>query len=133
MMLKNKLILPAVALLAGVVNGFIGTGGGIILYFTLKLLRKPDQPDQSNPDAADGKMKDILATVVACVIPVSAVSAVVYMLRGNIIYSALAVYVPAAFIGGLVGALLLEKLKFRIVKKIFAALIIYAGVRMLLP
>ena len=122
-MSKNKLILSSASAAAGIVNGFIGTGGGIILYFTLKLLNKNKTAEE---------MKDIMAMIVASVIPMSIVSAVVYMLKGTLIYSKLAVYLPAALIGGIIGAFLLEKLKFKFIKKIFAVLIIYAGVRMIL-
>ena len=122
-MIKQKWILLTASVIAGAVNGFIGTGGGIILYFALKLSSKEKSHDE---------MKDILATIIAAIIPVSIVSAIVYMIRGEIIYNALAVYLPAALIGGIAGALLLQRLHFKIIKKIFAALIIYAGVRMVL-
>ena len=126
---KNKLILSSAAAVAGLVNGFIGTGGGIILYFTLKFLNKRQGGGEENND---GQMKDIMAMIIASIIPMSIVSAVVYMLKGALVFDKLAIYLPGALIGGLAGALLLEKLKFKIVKKIFAALIIYAGVRMIL-
>ena len=122
-MIKHKWILSAASVTAGVVNGFIGTGGGIILYFALKL---------SNKDSSHDEMKDILATIIAAIIPVSMVSAVVYMIRGEIIYRVLPIYLPAALVGGIVGALLLQRLHFKIIKKIFAVLIIYAGIRMVL-
>ena len=128
-MIKNKLILSSAAVTAGFVNGFIGTGGGIILYFTLKLLNKKPSPNENNQEEA---MKNIMAMIVASVIPMSIVSAVMYMIKGNMIYKELAVYLPGALIGGIIGAFLLDKLKFKIIKKIFAALIIYAGVRMIL-
>jgi len=76
-------------------------------------------------------MKDILATTVSAVIPMSVISSAVYMLKGRIIYKELLTYLPAALIGGIIGALLLDKLKFKIVKKIFAAMLIYAGIRMI--
>ena len=120
---KNKLILSSASVIAGTVNGFIGTGGGIILYFTLKFLNKDKNAEE---------MKNILAMVVASVIPMSVISAVVYIIKGRIIYSELAVYLPAALMGGIAGAFLLDKLKFKVIKKLFAALIIYAGVRMII-
>lgn len=125
-LMKNKLILSSASVIAGIINGFIGTGGGIILYFTLKFLNK-NAEDKIKED----RMKDIMAMIVASVIPMSIVSAVIYMLKGKIIYNELAVYFPAALIGGIIGAVLLDKLKFKIVKKIFAAMIIYAGIRMI--
>jgi uncharacterized membrane protein YfcA len=54
------------------------------------------------------------------------------MIKGALVYNKLAVYLPAALIGGLIGAFLLDKLKFKFIKKIFAVLIIYAGVRIIL-
>ena len=122
---KHKLILPSVA--AGLVNGFIGTGGGIILYFTLKFLNSAPVGEEQ-----EEQMKDTMAMIVACIIPMSVISAVIYMLKGALACGQLAVYLPAALIGGLAGAFLLDKLKFKFVRKLFAALIIYAGARMIL-
>jgi len=121
--LKNKLILSSASVAAGFANGLIGTGGGIILYFTLKLLNK----DKNEED-----MKDIMAMIVACIIPMSIISAIIYMIKGTLVYNKLPVYLPAALIGGIAGAFLLDKLKFKFIQKIFAALLIYAGVRMIL-
>ena len=128
-MIKNKLILSSASVIAGIMNGFIGTGGGIILYFTLKFLNKADAPQENMQEE---EMKNIMAMIVACIIPVSIVSAIIYIIKGNIIYKELAVYLPGALIGGVTGAFLLDKLKFKFIKKIFAVLIIYAGVRMIL-
>ena len=77
-------------------------------------------------------MKDIMATTISAVIPMSMISAVVYMIKGKIIYKELLTYLPAALIGGIIGAVLLDRLKFKIVKKIFAGMIIYAGIRMII-
>ena len=107
---------------AGILNGFAGTGGGIILYFILKYLNK---------DNKDIDIKDIMATVICAVIPMSIISSVVYMTKGNMIYKELLTYLPAALIGGIIGAFVLDKLKFKIVKKLFAVMIIYAGIKMI--
>ena len=120
---KNNIILSVSSVTSGVMNGFVGTGGGIILYFVLKFLNRHEKTTD---------MKDIMATVISVVIPMSVVSSVIYMVKGNIIYKELPVYLPAALIGGIIGAFLLDKLKFKIVKKLFAAMIIYAGIRMML-
>ncbi|MCL1859021.1 MAG: sulfite exporter TauE/SafE family protein [Oscillospiraceae bacterium] len=114
---------------SGILNGFAGTGGGIILYFVLKYLNKPE--NNKNPDNSNN-MKDIMATTISAVIPMSIVSSVIYMTKGKIIYKELLTYLPAALIGGIIGAILLDKLKFKIVKKLFAAMIIYAGIKMIL-
>ena len=77
-------------------------------------------------------MKDIMASVVSAVIPMSAVSSVVYMIKDKVIYRELLAYLPAALIGGVAGAFLLDKLKFKTVRKIFAGMILYAGIKMIL-
>ena len=119
---KNNIILSVSSITAGILNGFAGTGGGIILYFVLKFLNKKEK----NTD-----MKDIMATTVSVVIFMSLASSVIYMAKGKIIYKELLTYLPAALIGGITGAFLLDKLKFKIVKKLFAIMIIYAGIRMI--
>ena len=127
--MKDKLILSSASVAAGFLNGLIGTGGGIILYFTLRFLNNRAGGGIAQNDE---QMKDIMVMIVACVIAMSTVSALVYMLKGTLVYNKLPVYLPAALIGGVAGAFLLEKLKFKFIRKIFAALIIYAGVRMIL-
>ena len=126
---KNNIILSISSITSGILNGFAGTGGGIILYFVLKFLNKPE--NNKNPD--NNNMKDIMATTISVVIPMSIVSSVIYMTKGKIIYKELLTYLPAALIGGIIGAFVLDKLKFKIVKKLFAVMIIYAGIRMILP
>jgi len=120
---KNNIILSVSSVTSGILNGFAGTGGGIILYFTLKFLNKLND---KNTD-----MKDIMATTVSVVIPMSIISSVIYMTKGKIIFQELLIYLPAALIGGITGAFLLDKIKFKIVKKLFAVMIIYAGIRMM--
>ena len=120
---KNNIILSVSSVTSGILNGFAGTGGGIILYFALKFLNKQERNKNIG-------VKDIMATVISTVIPMSAISSVIYMTKGKINYKELFTYLPAALIGGMIGAFLLDKLKFKIVKKLFAVMIIYVGIRM---
>ena len=117
------MILSVASAVSGVLNGFVGTGGGIILYFVLKFLNKRENNKTD--------LKDIMAMIISAVIAMSVISSVVYMTKGNIIYKELPVYLPAALIGGIIGAFVLDKLKLKIVKKLFAAMIIYAGIKMI--
>jgi uncharacterized membrane protein YfcA len=104
---------------AGVVNGFIGTGGGIILTFIfIKIMGKD-------------RTKDAFATVITAILPISFVSAVNYHMNGNLRLDETLVYIIPAVIGGFAGAFLLEKIKVDWLKIIFSALVVYAGVRML--
>jgi hypothetical protein len=120
---KKYMILSVSAAVSGVLNGFVGTGAGIILYFVLKSLNKSEDNKT--------EIKDIMAMIICAVIPMSIVSSIVYMTKGDMIYKELATYLPAALIGGMIGAFALDKLKFKIVRKLFAAMIIYAGIRMI--
>lgn len=122
-------IISVASIIAGIINGLIGTGGGIVLYFALRLLAKLNKKNDGQPP---DMIKDIMANTIAVVVIMSAVSATIYMFRGEIRYGELAAYIPAAVIGGLTGAVLLNKLKSKIVRKIFAVMIIYAGIQMLL-
>lgn len=103
---------------AGVVNGFIGTGGGIILIFVLsKLMGKSNT-------------KDTFATVIAAILPMSAVSAISYYNQGNVPLGKTAVYIVPAVIGGVIGAIWLDKIKVNWLKLIFCGLVVYAGIKM---
>ncbi len=118
-MLK-KLFLPLGGLIAGLINGLLGTGGGIAIIYTLNYLYPESDP------------KDNFATSIAAILPMSAVSAGSYLLRGSFDIGEAMIYVLPAVIGGLAGALLLCRIKVKLLKKIFACIVIYAGVSMVM-
>ncbi len=106
-------------LLAGIVNGLLGTGGGIILIFLLGKIMK------------NIERKDIFATTLTVTLVLSVVSIFVYMKKGGFYISQDSLkYVISAGIGGFIGAFLLEKLKVGFVKKLFGVLVIVAGLNM---
>lgn len=80
----------------------------------------------------DHRRQDILATALSVMLPVSAVSAVLYWLGGTRADPVFLVslVVPAA-VGGLMGAALLGRLPSDLLKKLFAALVVVSGIRML--
>lgn len=112
------LIYSAAGVIAGIINGLLGTGGGIILIYTLTLMK-------ADP-------KDAFANTVAAILPMSAVSAVGYIQRGILPLEKILIYIIPAVCGGLLGAYLLDKLKIQWIKKAFALLVIYAGVRFII-
>lgn len=118
---------------AGLLNGLLGAAGGILL---VALLPRVTPPVPLYPPARPlgdlHERRDVLATALAVMLPVSAVSGMFYWL-GGIRPSPtllLSLILPAAA-GGLLGAKLLAKIPNDLLKKIFAAVVVIAGIRML--
>ncbi len=127
------LLLGLTGVSAGLLNGLLGAAGGILLVALLPRLTPPAALyPPAVPLGTYHERRDILATAMTVMLPVSAVSGVFYWFGGirpdpTLL---LLLVVPAAA-GGLMGAKLLGKLPDRVLKKIFAALVVVAGVRML--
>ena len=116
----NKMNLFAIitGLIAGLVNGVFGGGGGMIVVPMLTNLLKC-------------KQKLAHATAILIILPLSIVSGLFYAAFGDF---NLRVGVPTGLgviIGGIVGALLLKKLSSKIVVVLFSVLMAAAGVKML--
>ena len=112
-------------LAAGVVNGFLGSGGGIIIILSLVLLRRYKKIPR-------GEASNDFPTAIAAILPMSLVSLARYAEGGHADGRfALILALPAA-LGGLIGALLLDKIKLDLVRKIFAALIVVSGIIMII-
>lgn len=103
----------------GAVNGLFGGGGGMVAVPVLEnLLSYP--------------AKQAHATAIFIIAPVCAVSALTYLIGG---YADLQVLIPAAIgnvAGGLVGAKLLGRLPRLWVSLAFIAVMLSAGIRMVL-
>ncbi len=104
--------------LAGIINGFIGSGGGVILIFAMTLL-------VAIPSGGETKVR--FATAVASILPMCAVSVFFYLRDGRLEISDALPYLLPAAIGGVCGSLLMDRLSPKILKIIFAVLMIWAG------
>jgi uncharacterized membrane protein YfcA len=127
------LLLGLTGVSAGLLNGLLGAAGGILLVALLPRLTPPAALyPPAVPLGTHHERRDILATAMTVMLPVSAVSGVFYWFGGIRPEPTLLLLlvIPAAA-GGLMGAKLLGKLPDRVLKKIFAALVVVAGVRML--
>ncbi len=118
---------------AGLLNGLLGAAGGILLVALLPRITPPAMLyPPARPLSDFHERRDILATALAVMLPVSAVSGMFYWLGGirpspTILLSLI---LPAAA-GGLLGAKLLARIPNDLLKKIFAAVVVIAGLRML--
>ena len=115
---RLALLVPG-GVIAGFINGFLGTGGGIILVFLLALVL-------DDGEDADRAARDRFATVIAVVIPMSLVSALVYSERVS--PSLAAPYILPGMLGGAAGGFLLDRINVKWLKKIFALMVIWAGI-----
>mgnify|MGYP000032976406 CR=1 FL=1 len=119
----TTIMLAAVTgLAAGCVNGLLGAGGGIIAVWGLGRML---HGKQSEP-------RYIYANALAVMLPMSAVSAINYSLRGLADSRELGILVLPAIAGGLCGALILDRINADWLKLIFSAIIIYSGITMLI-
>jgi len=106
---------------AGFVNGLLGTGGGILLLFGSYFLNRGRKTDT----------RDLFASTALVTLILSAVSAVIYFLKGSVETASLPSYLIPALFGGALGAILLDRLPTRFLEKLFAVLVIVAGGLML--
>lgn len=101
----------------GFCNGFFGGGGGLlavpILLWCFSLGEKKAH-----------------ATAIAVMLPLTVVSLVTYHNSGAALPENAALVIVSATVGGIVGAALLKKLPAKILKQIFGAIMVFAGLKM---
>lgn len=100
----------------GLLNGFFGSGGGVI---AVPVLEKESSPNEAH------------ATSVALIFILSMVTAIFYGFSGNLDFKTAFQYVPWGILGAILGAFFLKNIKAQWLKRLFGAVIIVAAVRML--
>ena len=71
------------------------------------------------------------ATAILTILPISLSSAIVYIINGNVEYYSLGFVTIGFVVGGAVGALLLKKLNNKVIRIIFAIIVIIAGIKII--
>ena len=102
--------------LAGVANGFFGGGGGSVFVSLLTGYCKLDQ-------------RKAFATSVAVILPLCALSVVIYLFRGGLDVMAALPYLIGGTVGGWAGGKWFKGMKMPWLKRVFGLLLIYGGVR----
>lgn len=108
-------------LAAGVINGLLGAGGGVILVFLLRAALGPE-----------AESRDIYASALITTLPITLVSVLRYGGAGALPLGEFLPLALPAIAGGIIGALLLDRIHPKITRRIFAALVIFSGAVMLL-
>lgn len=103
---------------AGLANGLFGGGGGMVFI-----------PVMSRSTL---KGRALYATCVAVIFPVCAVSAALYLWRSELSLQTALPYLLGGLAGGTVGGKLYGKISPKWLKGLFAAFLLYGGVRYLL-
>jgi len=118
-MKKNGFLSSAgLGALIGFINGFFGGGGGMI---AVPVLEKYYRFEQKNSHA----------TSIALILPVTVVSAVIYLIGAEIDWAVLGVCTAGVCGGGVLGAVLLGKTQNKVIGYIFCVVMLIAGIRML--
>lgn len=113
---RRKLIL--LGLIVGAVNGLFGSGGGLV---AVPMLQR---------QGLDVKKSHAMAISMTAVF--SLISASAYLLGGYVSLGVALKYIPFGIIGAIVGARLLRRISPVIIKRIFGAIMIVSGVRILI-
>lgn len=115
---RENLISAAAGLAIGAVNGLFGAGGGMLAVPFLKKL--------------GFEQKAAHANAVAVILPISVISAVLYMYKDYVNPGDALIYIPTGVIGALLGTFALKKISPLWLKRIFGGFMVYAGIRLLL-
>jgi len=99
----------------GLVNGLLGAGGGMLAVPLLKKLSLDD--------------KEAHSSSIAVILPLSVLSALLYLWQGTVSIKSALPYIPFGIVGAVAGALLLKKLPDVWIRRIFGVFLLYAAGR----
>ena len=116
---KNRSRLLITGALAGLANGFFGAGGGLFLVPLLAGWVGLEE-------------RRAFATSVAFILPLSVVSVLVYLQKGDIQLLSSLPYLAGGAVGGMIAGKIFQRVQMMWLHRIFGALILYGGVRALL-
>ena len=109
-------------LLAGLLNGLLGAGGGIVLVRGAERILPREYHDG----------RDVFANALCVMLPISAVSAIAYVMRGSVHGLDFSRFILPAILGGAGGGLLLSVIDTRLLRLIFSALVVWSGITLIL-
>lgn len=116
--IKKHIKSASFGLAVGLVNGVFGAGGGML---AVPLLKKTGM-----------EQKNAHANAVAVILPITVISAILYLTKGTVQLRDSIAYIPTGLLGSVIATFLLKKFSNKWLQKIFAAFMIYAGIRLLM-
>lgn len=102
---------------AGILNGMLGAGGGMVVVPLFSAL------------GVRGKKSH--ATALMVIVPLSLVSAVLYLIDGRFTLGDALPYLPGCLLGALLGSWLLPRVATGWIKLVFGGLLLWGGIRLL--
>lgn len=112
----KNIIVVCIGVCVGLVNGFFGAGAGSLLVPALVHILKIDE-------------KQAHATAILIILPISIASSIIYITKIGVDLNLFIIL--GVLIGGVMGALLLKRLKSDVINKIFCVLMLASGVSLL--
>lgn len=116
---KKKFLLMFLGAIVGFINGFFGGGGGVV---GVPVIEKGLGVDN----------KTAHASCLSLILPLSIVSSAIYIYSNTVETNLFLSVGSGVIIGGVVGALLLKILPSKIVRIIFAAVLLAGGIRLII-
>ena len=116
---KSIFLFLLAGFLSGIVSGFFGAGGGLILVPFLTLIMKEDEVLSR-------------ATTILCIFFMALISSIFYYKENSVDFFLSLKCSTGGIVGGFIGSKLLISLDKKILKIFFIILLIYSGVRMIL-
>ncbi len=110
--MKDRMKYLITGALSGIVNGFFGSGGGLILVPAFTYILKLEE-------------KTAFATSVAVILPISILSVFLY----GVDFSSSLPYIIGGVAGGLIGGKIFKKVPTIWLHRIFGVFILYGGVK----
>ena len=114
----KKIEILLLGALIGVINGFFGGGGGMIV---VPLLTQKFGFSQ----------KEAQATAIFVILPISIASSIIYITKNSIDFAVGWSVILGVVIGGVIGAIILKKLNNLLTKAIFTVLMLAGGIFLL--
>lgn len=113
--MKNKII----GFIAGIVSGFFGAGGGMILVPAFSHINKMEE-------------KESRATSIFCILPLVVASCIIYMKNQYIDWNIGIKSAIGGIVGGIIGSILLKKLNNQILNISFTIFLLYVSIKMII-